>query len=52
MDQQETNLIICGGVVVPESALLSQEKRNPYGNVEGLPDEEFRKAVLAAALVS
>ena len=38
---QETDFILYEGVVVPESVLLRREKRNPFGSIEGLPDEEL-----------
>jgi len=41
MDQQETSFIIYEGVVVPESVLLRREKRNAFGSIEDLPDEEL-----------
>lgn len=41
MDQQETNFVIYEGVVVPESVLLRKEKRNVFGSIEDLPDEEL-----------
>ena len=39
--EQETDFVIYEGVVVPESALLQRERRNPYGSVPGLDDEEL-----------
>jgi len=41
MDQ--TNIIECiyDGIVVPASVLRQQQKKDQYGHVEGLPDEEL-----------
>ena len=39
--EQETDFIIYEGVVVPESVLLKREKRNAFGSIEDLPDEEL-----------
>ena len=39
--KEETNFVIYEGVVVPESALLRKERRNRYGSVPGLDDEEL-----------
>ena len=38
---EETDFVIVEGVVVPESALLRAERRNRYGSVPGLDDEEL-----------
>ena len=38
---EQTSFGICGGVVVPESPLLKRQRPNPYGSIEGLPDEEL-----------
>ena len=40
----EEDFTIYEGVVVPESALLSQERKNLYGGVEGLDDEKLAEA--------
>ena len=39
--EQETSFIIYEGVVAPESAFLKRERRNRYGGVPGLEDEEL-----------
>ena len=39
--EEETDFVIYEGVVVPESALLKAEKRNLYGSVPGLDDDEL-----------
>ena len=39
MDQGD--FIVCDGIVVPVSALRQQQRRERYGGVEGLPDEEL-----------
>lgn len=39
--EQEADFIVYEGVVVPESAMLRRERRNPYGSVPGLDDEEL-----------
>jgi len=39
--KQETEFEAYDGVVVPESPLLRTERRNPYGSVPGLDDEEL-----------
>ena len=46
----EESFIIYEGVVVPESALLNRERKNPYGSVEGLDDEELAEADELASL--
>ena len=38
---EQTNLILCEDVVVPESALLTREHKNKFGSVEGLDDSEL-----------
>lgn len=38
---EQTSFGICDGVVVPESPLRRTQRPNPYGSVEGLPDEEL-----------
>lgn len=38
---EQTSFGICDGVVVPESPLLRTQQPNPYGSIEGLPDEEL-----------
>ena len=38
---EQTNLILCEDVVVPESALLKREPKNRFGTVEGLDDSEL-----------
>ena len=38
---EQTNLILCDGVVVPESALLKREPKNRFGSVPGLDDSEL-----------
>ena len=39
--EEETSFVLYEGVVVPESALRRAERRNPYGSVPGLDDEEL-----------
>ena len=39
--EQETDFVVVDGVVVPESALRRAERRNPYGGVPGLDEEEL-----------
>ena len=41
MEHEDESFVIYEGVVVPESALLRRERKNPYGSVEGLDDEEL-----------
>ena len=38
---EQTNVILCEDVVVPESALLKREPKNRFGSVEGLDDSEL-----------
>jgi len=38
---EQTNLVLCGDVVVAESALLKRERKNRYGSVAGLDDSEL-----------
>lgn len=38
---EETSFIVYEGIVVPESVLLRRERKNPYGGVPGLDDEEL-----------
>ena len=40
-ETEETSFVIYEGVVVPESALRRAEKRNLYGSVPGLDDDEL-----------
>jgi len=37
----EDSWTVCQGIEVPESVLLRLDRFNPYGSVEGLPDEEL-----------
>ncbi len=37
----ETNMEVYGGIVVPASALLKREHGNRYGSVPGLDDSEL-----------
>ena len=37
----EDSWTVCQGIEVPESVLLRLDRCNPYGSVEGLPDEEL-----------
>ncbi len=39
--ENETNMVINEGVVVPESTLLKRERKNRYGSVPGLDDDEL-----------
>ena len=38
---EQTNLVLCGDVVVAESALLKREHKNRYGSVPGLAESEL-----------
>jgi len=38
---EQTNLVLCGDVVVAESALLKRERKNRYGSIAGLDDSEL-----------
>ena len=39
--EEETNFVIYEGVVLPESALLRPIRKDKYGKVPGLPEEEL-----------
>ncbi len=39
--EQETDLIVSDGMVVPQPAWLRRDRANPYGSVPGLDDEEL-----------
>ncbi len=39
--EEETSFVIYEGIVVPESASLKRERKNRYGSVPGLDDEEL-----------
>ncbi len=38
---EETSFVVYEGVVVPESVLVKRQRKNPYGSVEGLDDDEL-----------
>ena len=38
---EQTNMVLCGDVVVAESALLKRERKNRYGSIAGLDDSEL-----------
>ncbi len=38
---EQTNMILYGDMVVPESALLKRKTKNRFGSVEGLYDSEL-----------
>ena len=38
---EQTNKVLCGDVVVAESALLKRERKDRYGSVSGLDDNEL-----------
>ena len=46
----EESFIIYEGVVLTESVLLKRERKNPYGSVPDLDDEELAEADELASL--